>query len=487
MPGGTKPTGKVAARLAAKLAARRAAQPQVVNIDSELAQYGAVPEMFEMSFQWHSVLVQLSHEKLRPTCDEPAFRVLRFCKDAKEAAAAAKLLSRLLDGRGDIYEMRRNCRTLICRTPDRQSDPAYQQAKSTVMLDTFRTYRRSVDKDFADGRYERRRDMDSAARERQAEFTRAYNEKGWIKYMRRINRIDPSIDIMPNNHVEAEKQTEALHQKRMEAEARAAEAGAEAGAGANTDELDEPDEPDEPDELDEPDEPDELDEPEQADAELSEQPDVVEEDEATEQSIADMSDEMLMDSLQQPDEYPPRAKAQGQTVMAVSFIIEDGPDMEVILWIHGYFDSAESARELVHGELTDALDPLEIYVVDMYTWVYPVRMMWNNTTTSKRVVGLSETWGGAHGADVAQTQGERAKAIAENKRLRNEVTRKKKLQEDSKTEILRQLNINEKQLLSILGFPDFGAGEVVRLFRIQQDDDRAEAVRRTLRHVAIHS
>lgn len=460
-----KKTAKVkkAAHAKRKASKSAAAAGPVVKMSEKARNLGRIKDEFTPDPEWYSVMFQITHQGQEPSCSEPGFRILRFTKNAKEHRIVTKLLSMKMENQGYIFSLMRDQPILICKDLERQQDVNHVLPKEAEIRTKYIEYIRAVDKDFIDHHDTRFKGDGELARANQQVFIKAYNKKGWVKYMRKELGIDERVEVVPGNNIEAEEQTKAIreHEKKL----------AEQGDDDDDDEVEEDDEEDVDVEAAE----EELLEQERArKAAAGEEDDEEDEeedsdDEDKEYDVNDLEDTDLMDGLMSAPPLDDRLKAPNQAYATISYIIEDGVDMEVLVFFHGVYGSSEEAKRSAKDELDIPCDPLRVEVVDLYEWIYPLRMEWNRNKTSKRVVGLEETYSRD---DLAEAQNERSKHNVESRSLRREARKKKKMQSDAKGAVTKMLGITDEQLMRMLEHPDIGAEGVAALARLQDEGAR---------------
>lgn len=172
-------------------------------------------------------------------------------------------------------------------------------------------------------------------------------------------------------------------------------------------------------------------------------------------------------------EYPDAARKKGQRYAAVSMLIDDSESMEVLLFVHAVYGDLQAAKDHVESELNDMLHPLPIDVVDMYEWIFPVRMQWENNHLSQRVADLQESW---NNMELGNTQLERLEAAKKNRKIKQDVLKKKDMDASVQAQISEHLGITGDQLMSILDRPDLGAEAVIRWVQIDNVEERRAAV-----------
>ena len=101
---------------------------------------------------FHSTLIQIAHKGQEPTCDEPAFRLLRFTENKRDAVVAKRSLEKKLKGSGNILNHKRDTGTIICTDVERQVDPAHVWPKIVSIKTAFLDHVRFTDEDFAANR-----------------------------------------------------------------------------------------------------------------------------------------------------------------------------------------------------------------------------------------------------------------------------------------------------------------------------------------------
>ena len=391
---------------------------------------GLVGNTFNCSAEFHGVLLQIGHKGQEPKCDEPAFRLLRFTSDRRDMAASMNKLHEKLPGSGNILYHLRESATLICQSLDRQVDASYVVPKTNALKQAYLDFVAFKDTDYALSHQERREGNQDGARERQAQFINAFNAKGWVKYMRNKLKIDDSIQIIPGMHGEAEVQSKMLRSTK----AASSDFSSPVNNEVNNDVTDD------------------------------------------DASNVDRDDDDTADE-EGANAFPPAARKKGQAYAAVSMIMDDSDDMEMLLYVHAVYPNMKAAKDHVKGELGEILHPLPVDVVDMYEWIYPVRMQWNNSHLSSRVTGLEETWAND---ELKETQEDRSSAVMRNRDLKQAVAKKKEMKESVQKEICERLWLTPEQLLAIVDDKRLGAQPVMDLCKIDDTDERRVGVDKIL-------
>jgi len=317
--------------------------------------------------------------------------LLRFANNKAELSGVADLLASKLQG--NILFQAHNQTTLICTDLERQTSQEYVVTKTKELKDAYLKYVHFLDTDFAENRRVRREGQQDEARARQLEYLAAYNQKGWVQYMRARQNIHPDVQIVPGMHAEAETQSQVLHQTAPCEE---------------------------------------------------EQP--------------------LYDTA-----YPDAARKKGQRYAAVSMLLDDTQDMEVLLFVHAVYGDVTEAKEHVESELSELLHPLPIDVVDMYEWIFPVRMQWENNHLSQRVAGLDETW---NNVELGKAQQERLEAAKKNRNIKRDVLKKKEMDAGVQAQIAEHLGVTGDDLMRILDKPEYGAEAVIKWVQMDNEDER---------------
>jgi hypothetical protein len=377
-----------------------------------MSSLGVILDSFSPVCKFYGVLLQIAHRGQCPISKEPAFRILRFVNSKAEANAAIKALQEKVEG--NILLQLHNGQTLICTDLDRQTSADYILSKTASAKQEYLQYVKFLDEDFAENRRARREGLQDEARARHKAYMEAYNQKGWVKFMRAEKQIAEDIDIVPGMHAEAEE----LNKRRAAA------------------------------------------------AVVAAAPALAEEEEEEENKDCDFVDD---DSTQ--------IRKKGQRYAAVSTIIDDSADMEVLLFVHAVYSDLKSAKEHVESELNDILHPLAIDVVDMYEWVYPVRMQWENNHLSKQITDLEETW---HNEELGNTQMERSEAAKKNRKLKQDILKKKEMDASVQQQVAEHLGITGDQLMIIMDAPDFGAKAVIAWAQINNSEERSQKVQAAL-------
>ena len=375
---------------------------------------GVLSATYGGASEYFGAFIQIAHKGQEPSCNEPAFRIARFVESRKEMTKVQRKLEQELRGTGNILLQLRNSPTLICLDLERQVSAEYVLPKMHDMKKNFLEYVRFVDQDFVANRKDRMEGRQEDAKARQDEYIGAYQKKGWVKYMREMYNIRDDIEIVPGMHTEAEEQSRKLN----EVEKVVVEEDADADAGEEADEKD--------------------------------------------------------------DDFPPfpeAAKRPAQKFAAISFLIDDDDSMEVLLFIHAVFGTAEEAKSFVVDTLNDMVYPLPVEVVNMYDWIYPVRMTWENNATSRRVDGLEETCAELL---LQETQGQRREAVEHNRRIKDEATKKKEMHADVQKQLCERLSISDEQFTAILNNPKLGTEAIISVCKIEDASTRNEKVQEVL-------
>jgi hypothetical protein len=375
---------------------------------------GVVGETFGGPTGFYGALIQIAHQGQEPKCQEPAIRILRFTESKRDMLLAQRKLMHKLQGTGNILHHMRDSTTLVCKDLERQVDPNYVLPKTAKLKQDFLDFIRFVDEDFKENRKARKSGDQEGARKRQDAYVKKYNEKGWVKYMRRVHNIRDDIEVIPGMHAEAEIQTRELNRKDKEAaeEEKPAEAEPEEEA-------------------------------------LSE------------------------DEVEEEPPYPQNARKSGQKFAAVSFLVDDTEELEVLVYIHAFFNNEKTAKDYVIDELNDTLYPLPVDVVDMYEWIYPLRMKWNDSAMSTRVEGLEETSGDLLLQDNQQN---RADAVTHNRKLKDEARRKKEMHGEVRQQLCERLCITDEQFTAIIDEETMGTDAIIAICKIEDEGLRMEKV-----------
>lgn len=358
------------------------------------ASLGVINDSFSPVCKFHGVLLQIAHKGQSPTCDEPAFRILRIVENKTDMQGALRKLETALSG--NILFQEHNQQTLICTTIERQMSAEHVVPKSKALKDAYLAYVKFLDDDFAENRRERREGLQEEARVRHHGYISEYNQKGWVKFMRAQQNIHPEVQIVPGMHTEAEVQSQKMYFTQPAAPK--AEDDDEANSG-----------------------------------------------------------------------YPEAARKKGQRFAAVSILMDDTEEMEVLLFVHAVYSDLSAAKEHVESELTNLLHPLPIDVVDMYEWIYPVRMRWENNHLSQRVTDLEETWSNQ---ELGSTQLDRLEAVKKNRKLKNDILKKKEMDASVQAQIAEHLGLDPDDLMRILDDPNHGAEAVIKWAQMDNEAER---------------
>lgn len=427
------------------------ASAQVAITPDEL---GKLPDTFGGPSKFHGVFIQIAHEGQEPKSDEPGFRILRFCDSKQDFQKSRKALSRKLAGTGNILYHTHNGTTLICKDLDRQVDPGHVTARTHELKEQCINFAHFRDEDWVRNRLARRSGKQDEARKMQDEFIDRYNQKGWVKLMRRRLKIAPEVRVVPGMHHEAEEETRKLAEAAASAAAApAAEESEEAKAIRAT--LEQAVKTIKP--------------PEPAAAAAAAAAD------DGDDGDGDGDDGDEEDEFERAHALPDGVRRRGQLYAAVSFVVEDGDDLETLLFIHGVYASEEAANEHMMSDLNTAMWPMTVNVVNVGEWIQPVQMLWNDSMLSKRVEGLTET----NAMMLAQkNQEERAEAIKRSRQLKGEVERKKnKAMDESVVKgLCDRLKLSSKQLAAIMDAKDYGTDAVIALCNEKDEAKRAARI-----------
>lgn len=402
---------------------------------------GHVADSYSNATKFHGVFIQIAHEGQQPASSEPAFRILRFADSLRDKTKSKRTLEKTLVGTGNILYQERNQTTLICKDLERQCSAHHILPLTQQLKQDYLDYVKFRDDDFVANRADRKAGRQEEAKKRQDAYIDKYNQFGWVKYMRKLHKIHPDIKIVPGMHTEAETETKEL--RRIEIE-KAAEAAAE--KDASTEEAG-------------------GESVSPAAAAAAPAPAAEEEEELSSEEEEEEEDGI------EGSPYPAKAKRSSQKFASISFLVDESDDMEVLIYLHGVYGSMEEAREHVTNELTDSIYPLQIHVVDMYEWIFPLQMLWENSEASKRVEGLEET---NARMDVQMTNKERAEAVQSTRRLKDDVKRRKKMNEEVVKGLCAELGLTPAQLDTIMDNPAFGREPVMALCKIADEAERKE-------------
>lgn len=423
---------------------------------------GIIGPTFGINTNFHGTLIQIAHQGQAPTSNEPGFRLLRFANTHREMLIAKRMLLQKIPNTGNILYQKKDAATLICKDLERQQNAEYILPKITALKQSYLDYIQFTDKDYAENRRLRREGDQEKAKEQSDKYITTYNTKGWVKFMRKEHNIHPDVVIIPGMHAEAEVQSQHLRTTKKDsseltlAEKPSPESLPVEPAVAPTTK------PSIKTEVD-------L-KPKEGKGKALE--DIEEEEE---DNIDDVPDE-----VEEPD-FPAGAKAKGQRYAAVSTIVDDSEDMEVLLFIHAFYPDAKSAKAHVSNELNNILHPLPVDVVDMYEWIFPVRMLWDNSKLSTRVTDLEETW---TDLKLKEKQEDRERATHESRALKQEALKKKEMDLAVVQQLCERLNITAPQVTTIMDDPQLGAEAVIQVCKIENTDERHQQAAALLQKVA---
>ena len=393
---------------------------------------GVIGSTFLANCQYYGALIQIAHLGQSPISEEPAFRILRFLENKQQLSAARSLLEKHLPG--NILLHLRDTSTLICKDLERQCSSDYVVPKIVDMKTEYLKYIRFLDEDFAANRQARKDGLQDDAKEKHKQYIRVFNNKGWVKFMRQKLNIHPDVDVIPGMHMEAEAASQV---KRMTATAEVDTAASPVEVGP---------------------------------VEVSS----VNTEAAGKEPVPEEQEPEQPADNEGADAYPDVARKKGQRYAAVTMLVDDTDEMEVLLFIHGVYADIKGARDQVESDLNDALTPLPIDIVDMYEWIYPVRMQWENSTMSKRVVDLEETWSNLQ---LRNTQLDRFDASQHNRKIKHDVSKKKEMDESVQKQLCERLQLSTAEFLKIMDTPGQGAEAIINIVKMEDEAARIAAAR----------
>jgi hypothetical protein len=201
--------------------------------------------------------------------------------------------------------------------------------------------------------------------------------------------------------------------------------------------------------------------------------------EAQSQRLAPAEPEPAPESTTADDAaYPDAARKKGQRYAAVSMLLDDSEDMEVLVFVHAVYSDMAVAKEHVEHELSEMMHPLPIDVVDLYEWIYPVQMRWEDNHLSQRVTELDETW---NNQELGSTQLERFEAVKKNRKLKHDILKKKEMDASVQAQIAEHLGVETDDLLRILDNPAYGAEAVIKWAQMDDVAERQALARAALK------
>lgn len=418
---------------------------------------GKVGSSFHGGMRFYGVLIQIGHVGQSPSCSEPCFRILRFTESKKDMIRAKKELEAKLGNTGNILHHMRDEFTLICTDLTRQVDPSYVWPKATQLKSEFLEHIRYIDEDFVSNRRARRTGNQEEAKAKYTEYVKRFNKTGWVKYMRKVHGIRDDVDVVPGMHTEAETQSSELNRRDAKAAKKAAASVAAAAAVDDADDV--------------------AANVAAADVDGGDADDAADDDDDDDDS-ADAGADVGADG---PPPFPENARKSSQRFAAVSYILDDSDDMEMLLYIHAVFNSEKTAKACVLDELNDKLYPLPVDVVDMYQWIYPIRMTWENNSLSSRVDGLEETCAETL---LQDSQAKRREAAEHNRALKEEARKKKKMDAEVQKQLCERLGISAREFTAIIENEDMGTTSIIQLCKIEDDVERMAGVRALLDRMA---
>ena len=402
---------------------------------SDIDSLGVIGETFGTGRDFEGVLIQIGHVGQEPPCPEPCFRILRFTRTERMNTDKKQLHKQLLNSGNILYQIKDRT-TLVCKDLDRQVDAKYVLPKIYQLKKEYKDFIDFTDEDFAQNRKNRRTGEQDSAAQRYKDYVARYNQKGWIQYMKKVHKIHPSVEIIPGMHNEAFSQSKNIKKQ----EAAAQEEKLEDTTKFTLEEIDE-------------------------------EGKVLVKEETEKDGVSETED---VSETEEGEErpYPSQARKSGQRYASISFILDDTPDMEALIFIHAFYSSAEAGSDHIQSELDNLLHPLQVHLVDMYEWIYPVRMLWNDSAMSKEVLDVDETWSNLL---LGDTQKDRLSAVKHNRNLKKESQKKKVMDKEAEKQICERLCVTTEELMAILDDPTMGAQPVINACKHEVEADRMEA------------
>jgi hypothetical protein len=96
---------------------------------------------------------------------------------------------------------------------------------------------------------------------------------------------------------------------------------------------------------------------------------------------------------------------------------------------------------------------------------------------SKQITDLEETW---HNEELGNTQMERSEAAKKNRKLKQDILKKKEMDASVQQQVAEHLGITGDQLMIIMDAPDFGAKAVIAWAQINNSEERSQKVQAAL-------
>lgn len=417
------------------------------SFEQRVTELGIVGPTIKNTLNYKGVYLQMSHKhNHQPPCNEPAFRLCRFYNSPREGKVLKKVLEKKLQNQGHIFCHKKDGASLILENLNDMNEHAaneFIKIKTQFVKDVDR-----VNMEYKLSHKLRSKLGPENGREKaislQDEYIKDYNQRGWVKYMRKELNINPDIQIIPNMHYEAETQTEVLHQKKMES------ASSNNNTSDNGNKIDQVEENDDNDDDD----------------------------------VDESEIDNFLSTSNVPD-YPSDLKTPKQNFAAISYIVSDDDNLNTLVFIHGVYEDEQTARADVEGILTDKLMPLPVNVVAMYEWIYPVRMNWNNNKLSKGASHLQESWANTHG-DITKDQMDKYNATMKNRDIKAEAQKRKEMDEEVKIQLCDRLSITPEELDSIFDDKKIGGtNAVLKLATIEDEKERLNKVNSLLKMIAV--
>jgi hypothetical protein len=446
---------------------------------------GQVSDVYSPHRNFTHVLLQVAHQEQQVRSVAPAFRIVRFAKNER----TRRLATRLIEGKTGIKvgALQRNGFALICRRKEDQAEPtaSHTQDKIRQISNHFIEESWLSDMEFMASRYYRSVQGDTGlARKMQDAFIRNYNTRSWVQYMRRRHKVHEDVTVVPGAHREAETQSQQLRAKARK-EKKKAEIVARRHTDQPTDKEAEP-------ECDKTEPEDDILTDAQLDAMAEEEllkeldaedtrdtsPDKDEETGTTDDDMQMTVERIGQNAMK---ELPPDLLHNDQKFATISFLMERGPDMECLVMVHGMYRTLEEAEN--HLPTVDRdLSPMQVHVVELGQWIFPLDMLWENSHLSDRVEGLKES-----SADprVKINQDGRADAVKSTRKLRGDITRRKEMDERVREQLCERMGMTDEQLMAILDDAQLGTDAVISVCKIENDEQRLEEAQRILNQVGV--
>jgi hypothetical protein len=167
---------------------------------------------------FYGAFVQVAHQENNPKSEEPMYRVLRLIHHADTYEKALSFIKKRMPNHGNILFVKYGEPLLIAQSVEKQIDPSYSEKRVVDIENEWMTEHTNKQNRIRKHMELRRSENHAKAIAMREEFTKKYNNYGWVKYMKgkvgytELDLLEPGArcEAPPNEDDVAEFEEEAV-------------------------------------------------------------------------------------------------------------------------------------------------------------------------------------------------------------------------------------------------------------------------------------